>query len=1371
MNLVPGMSGLVSPSRQIEVRGGSTLVAHMDVTGCSGTLSEVQFLEHVQCRVTMRFLPRGNLRLVLTSPSGTSSTLLFERPRDVLSASFDDWPFLSVHFWGEGVEGRWTLQVVNGGGQKAEQPGLSSYSSPTASLVLTDSSQLTSDSQHLGLLKKWQLIFYGTSINPIRLKSSANESSETTTLHQPISPAVRPSSGVQTDPKSFNSDVYYSSGGDQRSSSVSSSLSDEEKSYQENMVGTDSDGGKVLYSCDPECDHQGCYGQGPAQCVSCRRSCTAVTRSATIRVVMEKDLHNVCLAGGTSRTSKLKYLTYGIRRTCLCLIMAVGSMCVSQCPPRSFPNHDEVCRPCHESCETCAGAGQDSCLTCAPAHMYVTDLAVCLQLCPEGYYEDSDRNLCVPCEPNCASCVDRSDNCVNCEHHLVLHDRKCFATCPLHTHETEDSRCVPCHSSCETCNGSSETQCISCGPAHFSLAGVCHGVCPQGYYSHRKRRECLQCPPGCDTCNSTLCLTCDQGWILDGKGRCLPQGNSNCYSGLEDSGSILSVTEWSGRLTTGLEDSGSILSVAEWSGRLTKGLDDPGYILSVTECSGRLTTSLEDPGRLTRGLEDPGYFLSVTEWSGSLTTGLEDPGRLTTGLEDPGYILSVTEWLGRLTIGLEDPGSILSVTEWLGRLTTGLEDPGYILSVADWSGKLTTGLEDPGSILSVTEWSGRLTTGLEDSGSILSVTEWSGRLTTGLEDHGSILSVSEWSERLTIGLEDPGSILSVSEWSERLTTGLEDPGSILSVSEWSGRLTTGLEDSGEYWEGGHCRTCHSTCETCDGPNEYSCLSCPSPLLLQGSQCLATCLDGSYLDQGVCVPCLHTCKRCTSRVNCSQCAPGLFLQSGECRATCTTASDQGVCEKCYLSCVVPGTTVTRVYVLQRPGCLREVLPELCCSRYYSDQGVCEKCYLSCVVPGTTTSDQGVCEKCYLSCVVPGTTTSDQGVCEKCYLSCVVPGTTTSDQGVCEKCYLSCVVPGTTTSDQGVCEKCYLSCVVPGTTTSDQGVCEKCYLSCVVPGTTTSDQGVCEKCYLSCVVPGTTTSDQGVCEKCYLSCVVPGTTTSDQGVCEKCYLSCVVPGTTTSDQGVCEKCYLSCVVPGTTTSDQGVCEKCYLGCVVPGTTASDQGVCEKCYLSCVVPGTTVTRVYYSDQGVCEKCYLSCTTCSGPRKDHCINCPQGWKLAAGECQPECPEGFYSSNFGCNRAVELNTTSALANYATEAGEGPLNCTSCPPHYTPRGGLCTRCLSSQYYEATTQTCGPCHDSCRTCAGPNAFSCVTCLSPLQLDTFSQKCVKCCRGGQGKSCCHCDKITGRLPRHFFMALLTPGSTCNLTLSARKVSIVA
>lgn len=57
------------------------------------------------------------------------------------------------------------------------------------------------------------------------------------------------------------------------------------------------------------------------------------------------------------------------------------------------------------------------------------------------------------------------------------------------------------------------------------------------------------------------------------------------------------------------------------------------------------------------------------------------------------------------------------------------------------------------------------------------------------------------------------------------------------------------------------------------------------------------------------------------------------------------------------------------------------------------------------------------------------------------------------------------------------------------------------------------------------------------------------------------------------------------------------------------------------------------YYSDRGSCVKCYLSCDTCSGPRRDQCVRCPNGWKLAAGECHPECPEGFFKTEFGCQK------------------------------------------------------------------------------------------------------------------------------------------
>ncbi|KAG8225591.1 hypothetical protein J437_LFUL006683 [Ladona fulva] len=222
----------INEEKEIQSIYGATLTVHMDVDGCHGTYNDVRFLEHVQCKLSLRFFPRGNLRIALTSPMGTTSTLLFERPRDILSSNFDDWPFLSVHFWGERADGRWTLQILNAGSRHVNQHG------------------------------------------------------------------------------------------------------------------------------------------------------------------------------------------------------------------KSFPYHGDTCWPCHESCETCAGAGQDSCLTCAPAHLRVLDLAVCLQQCPESYYEDTDASICVPCESNCGSCQDKPDHCTSCDHHLVLYNNKCYAACPMYTYETEDYRLI-----------------------------------------------------------------------------------------------------------------------------------------------------------------------------------------------------------------------------------------------------------------------------------------------------------------------------------------------------------------------------------------------------------------------------------------------------------------------------------------------------------------------------------------------------------------------------------------------------------------------------------------------------------------------------------------------------------------------------------------------------------------------------------------------------------------------------------------------------------------------------------------------------------------------------------------------------------------
>ncbi|XP_046429629.1 furin-like protease 2 isoform X1 [Neodiprion fabricii] len=451
----------INEERSIDPTPGYTLNVHMDVSGCAGTLNEVRFLEHVQCKVSLRFFPRGNLRLLLTSPMGTTSTLLFERPRDVLSSNFDDWPFLSVHFWGEKADGRWTLQIINAGNRHVNTPGI---------------------------LKKWQLIFYGTATNPIRIRTQQfNPVQANPSILSPFSQTHLPQGFYNSDFFGVSAFQTYQGAFTGSASNVQESVASLDGSAASiltnqlpNDVASNSDR-FVNQRCDPQCDSQGCYGDGPTHCIACKN--------------------------------------YRLDNTC-----------VSRCPPRSFPNQGGLCWPCHESCENCAGAGQDSCLSCAPAHLLVTDLAVCLQQCPEGYYENLENGTCIPCEANCASCQNRSDHCTACEHHLVLHENTCYAACPKNTYETMDYNCEACHVSCETCNGTGETQCIGCRPGLYFSEGTCLASCPTGFSPDKKRRECVQCPTGCLTCTSSGCTTCIRDWNLNANSFCAPASRTRCDS-------------------------------------------------------------------------------------------------------------------------------------------------------------------------------------------------------------------------------------------------------------------------------------------------------------------------------------------------------------------------------------------------------------------------------------------------------------------------------------------------------------------------------------------------------------------------------------------------------------------------------------------------------------------------------------------------------------------------------------------------------------------------------------------------------------------------------------------------------------------------
>ncbi|KAI6203185.1 hypothetical protein M3Y94_00527500 [Aphelenchoides besseyi] len=87
------------------------IIVNFEVDGCKGTENEVGALEHVQLIANIDSDSRGLLSIWLESPSGMISQIMSPRARDRSTEGFKNWPFMSVHFWGENPRGKWKVHV------------------------------------------------------------------------------------------------------------------------------------------------------------------------------------------------------------------------------------------------------------------------------------------------------------------------------------------------------------------------------------------------------------------------------------------------------------------------------------------------------------------------------------------------------------------------------------------------------------------------------------------------------------------------------------------------------------------------------------------------------------------------------------------------------------------------------------------------------------------------------------------------------------------------------------------------------------------------------------------------------------------------------------------------------------------------------------------------------------------------------------------------------------------------------------------------------------------------------------------------------------------------------------------------------------
>lgn len=91
---------------------GNPIQIDVKSTGCVGEKdNHIRYLEHVQLFMTIEYSRRGDLHINMTSPQGTNTMLLSERKGDHSKDGFVNWPFMSVHTWGEDPTGLWKIRI------------------------------------------------------------------------------------------------------------------------------------------------------------------------------------------------------------------------------------------------------------------------------------------------------------------------------------------------------------------------------------------------------------------------------------------------------------------------------------------------------------------------------------------------------------------------------------------------------------------------------------------------------------------------------------------------------------------------------------------------------------------------------------------------------------------------------------------------------------------------------------------------------------------------------------------------------------------------------------------------------------------------------------------------------------------------------------------------------------------------------------------------------------------------------------------------------------------------------------------------------------------------------------------------------------
>lgn len=392
-------------------------ILHVD--GCQDTSSSIKFLEHVQAQISLHYSRRGDLRINLTSPNGTQSTLLPPRPNDWQAAGFNKWPFLSVHFWGESPQGEWILEIEN-----------------------------VQDHHHNneGVLIEWKLVLHGTAEYPVKLK-------DTKSTHN------------------RNRDHIFNGSIETASMSSDSTVSQSNSSTPAN---------KSLIVCHEQCAND-CYGPSASECYTCKHFRNG-PNGPCVAFCSDTSYGNPETGECYSCDSSCKTCSGPLPKHCQSCkdghYLTENNVCSKICNDGFFIDQKEKrCKSCQSPCTTCEFSAKN-CTSCLQGYNLSSGLCIQTHKCDLNEYRIDD--VCYPCFHLCATCDGPSSSqCNSCLANFVIKNGSCTpAPCSAGFYQDitggrNSPICKRCHKYCLRCYGPSTLQCISCRPTYKMINKQC----------------------------------------------------------------------------------------------------------------------------------------------------------------------------------------------------------------------------------------------------------------------------------------------------------------------------------------------------------------------------------------------------------------------------------------------------------------------------------------------------------------------------------------------------------------------------------------------------------------------------------------------------------------------------------------------------------------------------------------------------------------------------------------------------------------------------------------------------------------------------------------------------------------------------------